>query len=64
MLFQLRLIASEGKLAVDPEKHPSLFSQMQIAEHKDDRLQKGPAISYDSLDALRLALLNYELLQG
>ena len=34
-----------------------------IAEHRDQRLDKLTTVSYDLLDALRLALLSYEFLR-
>jgi hypothetical protein len=63
MLSHLRHIASEGILAIDPAEHPTLIHQMTVAEHRDNLLQKTPNISYDSLDALRLALLVYEFIR-
>jgi hypothetical protein len=63
MLSHLQHIGSEGVLAVDESKHPQLVSQLTIAEHRDHRLEKSPTVSYDLLDALRLALLNYEFLR-
>ena len=60
MLSHMQYIASEGDLAIDESKHPNLIKQLTIAEHRDHRLEKLPTVSYDLVDALRLALLCYE----
>ena len=63
MLSHMQHIASEGILAIDESKHPNLIKQLTIAEHRDHRLEKSPTVSYDLLDALRLALLSYEFVK-
>jgi hypothetical protein len=60
MLSHMQHIASEGVLAIDESKHSNLIKQLTIAEHRDHRLEKLPTVSYDLLDALRLALLSYQ----
>jgi hypothetical protein len=63
MLSHLHHITSEGILAIDESKHPQLIQQLTVAEHRDFRLEKPPTISFDILDALRLALLSYEFVR-
>jgi hypothetical protein len=61
MLSHMQHIASEGVLAIDESKHSNL--QLTITEHRDHRLEKLPTVSYDLLDALRLALLSYQFVR-
>ncbi|HJR49163.1 MAG TPA: hypothetical protein VJ799_13475 [Nitrososphaeraceae archaeon] len=63
MLSHMQHIASEGILAIDESKHSNLMKQLTIAEHREYRLEKSPTISYDLLDALRLALLSYQFVR-
>jgi hypothetical protein len=63
MLLHMQHIASEGVLAIDESKHSNLIKQLTIAEHRAHRLEKLPTVSYDLLDALRLALLSYQFVR-